>query len=1452
MATLGITVVTTGAKEGAADLDKVAAASARAERAAVGVGQTASAYREAGRGINEFQRNINSATSNVIPFRRAVDEATKAAQQTGYQMRQLGFQVNDIATGLLSGQSPFQVLAQQGGQVYQVLQMGPNGVGGSLQEIKQSITAMITPTRLAAAGIVGIGLAAVAATVSWKNFALQLDDLAHIAGTTSSEMAKLQAAASFKGIGGDDFASGIKAFASGIYDARAGAGELAKLLRANGQTVGDTATTLGRVADLIKNSGDDQQRLQVLQQAGIPATMEWVRLLSQGSEGLKQAKEQATAFGGAANDQMISKAREFDEAWNKAWTNFGLQAKNAVVGIATLLDSISEAGNKLIAKIASGGLAEIGSNLLKTGRGTPLSGDVNALYGGFLGGNTGSTVDPRQQEQLLRLEQQRIQTLGALATVEQRVRLEEIAIAQARANGVNISGKEEAALLRLAAANARNADLQAKMSGLGSAATMTEQYAAQLSNLVVLLDAGKLSQDEFNRAVEGLKLDRQIDLLQSKISALGTFATDADKFALAQARLAQQLAQGKITQETFNAALLQANPIFKTLTDAATEFTAALVQGLARGDDLAKVLQASLQNLGHQLIQIGSQNLMGQLFGSAASAGGGAIGGGLTSMLGLGAAAAGPVGSGLALLAGTAISFFSQSKQKADQAAQAAAQAAQQLAQAQQQWASMAGQVSSWMAEWTTGFAGQLSRAIESARGQMQQFANAANQAHDPAGVAAVQAAFNTGVTRSIQEAIVELQNYGAEQSEVAKQIEDVNNKSTDLKNVLVEWGVAAADAAHIVDTQLNAALERLRNNFLDDLVRKVNDLADGAWINQLTDLVNEVAQLRTDAAALGIQTGLIDEYFVRAAQKVIDENQLVGSAFDAVAATLGPLGAGLHEFSAAAEEAAQALKRSAQEIANTIQSYQDQLFIAQQDTQTLAGQLAVFDLQAQRAREQEIAAGGEALAALEALQAQQRLNIINDYNQRIAEEQQRALEQQLEAQRRAAEEAQRVWDEAAKFLQNATQNIQNWISSFLGGSQSPLSPLARLSSAQSTFSTQYSAAIGGNRDALQGITGNAQTLIEAIKGAYGSTSAGQTLINQAISQLQSLPSQLSPEQFIVDNLTPAINDVTAGVDAQTSAMQTLFADLQAAVNSGNASAIAAALLPVFNSIDTNTDNALTFAEMQSALGATYSTGTLRSIFTELDGNGNGILEKSEVIKTATQTTGTNTGSTSTNTANMPQMANNISTINGYSLTTSQNTGNIVTAMGGFSGSNYLATSVTNLSAIISALGSSGVIPQKLGDAGIQNSLIGEAERIRSNLYEQNLNWGDGWAPSGATYIAAGAQIQPYATGGYVYGPSHANGGRIIEVEGGEYIVNKRDTARFRSQLDGMNYRHQSPANDNGDMRELIARIDRLERRLVAATIGGAQMVSDRVGEVADEQSELNKRLGRSQARRLA
>ena len=60
--------------------------------------------------------------------------------------------------------------------------------------------------------------------------------------------------------------------------------------------------------------------------------------------------------------------------------------------------------------------------------------------------------------------------------------------------------------------------------------------------------------------------------------------------------------------------------------------------------------------------------------------------------------------------------------------------------------------------------------------------------------------------------------------------------------------------------------------------------------------------------------------------------------------------------------------------------------------------------------------------------------------------------------------------------------------------------------------------------------------------------------------------------------------------------------------------------------------------------------------------------------------------------------------------------------------------------------------------------------------------------------FARGGMIEEFANGGMVHGKSHAQGGekfavggRVVELEGGEAVINKRSTAMFSSQLSAMN-----------------------------------------------------------------
>jgi hypothetical protein len=269
-----------------------------------------------------------------------------------------------------------------------------------------------------------------------------------------------------------------------------------------------------------------------------------------------------------------------------------------------------------------------------------------------------------------------------------------------------------------------------------------------------------------------------------------------------------------------------------------------------------------------------------------------------------------------------------------------------------------------------------------------------------------------------------------------------------------------------------------------------------------------------------------------------------------------------------ASQEAAEEATRRAEAATRRIESFSDRATMAGLDTTTLGGQLAALNLQQQREREQEVRDGGEALVALEAAQFAERERLLRDFTDKAI----------LEEKRR--------FDEAKAFLDQFARTIQAFISGLQTGAQSPLSPADRLAAAQSQFSTQLSLAQGGDRDALNAITGNASTLLDAAKAFYASSQGFQDIYNTVVGQLGALPTQVSAEQLIVD-----------AIDNQTQSLS-----------------------DILNQLDTNGDGMISRQEAANTWLAT--------IFNELDVNGDGQISRLELIRFATAGTETNVAST--------------------------------------------------------------------------------------------------------------------------------------------------------------------------------------------------------------------------------
>lgn len=134
-----------------------------------------------------------------VGLKRGLDQVSQSGKQSAEiialnsnAMKNLGFQLNDAATMLASGSSPFQVMATQSGQVLQVLQGANGGVSGALKQIGGNMLSLLAPTKLLGAGMVAAAVVGIAAWSAWddkiKSLQQSLNGLGRSTGLTVSSL----------------------------------------------------------------------------------------------------------------------------------------------------------------------------------------------------------------------------------------------------------------------------------------------------------------------------------------------------------------------------------------------------------------------------------------------------------------------------------------------------------------------------------------------------------------------------------------------------------------------------------------------------------------------------------------------------------------------------------------------------------------------------------------------------------------------------------------------------------------------------------------------------------------------------------------------------------------------------------------------------------------------------------------------------------------------------------------------------------------------------------------------------------------------------------------------------------------------------------------------------------------------------------------------------------------
>jgi lambda family phage tail tape measure protein len=491
LAELGIKVDSSDLQSGADALRNYAAVAKRTGQTVEEVQRkfeaAAAARRKANQDVptdSQKQTQYSAATNKVIQ--------SLSLQEARLTMNGRNFAIysNQVKAGVSATSDAGQKIALATGKLYDMEQAQKQ-----LKAANDNSTSSVDrfATRFTRGLIAGVAIQGVRELVQYLfqlNSALAaVGDSSKRIGVSTGAFQQLQAVAGFKGISSTDLASGAQQLAANLNVGVKYSNDLSRLFAANNLSLKDSAgnaknlvDVLANVADLVRNARTEQDKFRILQEAGIPATSQWLRLLEQGGVAFKMALDDARRSGVETSDDLIRKAQEFDDKWNEGTTKLSLYLRaffaEAIDGFSRLTDST---GFKLYLKFL-----ELVAKSSPVGMAVRLG---QSIYGLFTGGNSPSTTpQPNQtskqytpqnrlsdsfklvddsnkrvadaqstklsQDQIRdnQLAQQKLALLGPLITAQQAQEQVQLQVNAAAQNGVHISDTQVAALKQVALA----------------------------------------------------------------------------------------------------------------------------------------------------------------------------------------------------------------------------------------------------------------------------------------------------------------------------------------------------------------------------------------------------------------------------------------------------------------------------------------------------------------------------------------------------------------------------------------------------------------------------------------------------------------------------------------------------------------------------------------------------------------------------------------------------------------------------------------------------------------------------------------------------------------------------------------------------------------------------------------------------------------------------------------
>lgn len=807
----------------------------------------------------EYARTSQLIVQRFGQMGGAANDNAKKIGLNSYEMKNLGFQVNDVATMLASGSSPFQVMATQSGQVLQILQGSNGGISGAIKGMGASAISFLGPLGLMATGFAAVGVAA------YAFYAL-----------TKTEAPTAE-----------------------------------KLLAEHDRLLKVVKDSYDKVTNSAKNWYDQSKavtQLQLMQQE-IDMRKKLTEEVDKSTRKLFEVD-----FANSGNMSLGYKVRDEYKAFSGAIYDLAESYQKGTPNVKEFTDQVAKIA------IATPALQKLGAALVNSVGDASKFATVLQQTKDMLDGLNSGKFSEDQRGRLNLPEPAKVRaSVSAYESLIQRTkdRIEELKF-EATAAGQTMGAVEALRLQHEAERAAKKAGTQVNqqlLDQLKSELILLERQKAlrdatgnaDFQRQTMFMPQVDQQVAQTMRTLYGDEWQQHMDDALAKQMRMNALLMESHQTA-------QQFTGD------FVRGLMSGKSVMESLASAAQNLSAKMadkaITSLFSGDFVSAGIQGSIALISG--LFAADQKKRAELKKAKAEweAAGPAFEAFLMSMTG------GVVGS-ISQAINQARSQMDSLVEKAAEAEawgdvtrlqEAFNENTRRIVR--QFWATYTAS----LAGLNTGMGSDspFLRAVEEIKSQLDQVKGFI----DDTKVAFSDPATTEQATQAAQKFMLSLLSGADEMSAIQSKLFGLQGSAAALQGALVDLGMSADQAADAIAQSMQVAVDRMRRTFEQDLWRDLADVSGKGYLNDLTDLVAKLNQRLADAAAIGYtDIDAIYTAFNRGAQGIIDGASLTGDAFLELMTAFPQLAGAVHEFTGAAEEEAKRLqeeaKRAAEEFAD-------------------------------------------------------------------------------------------------------------------------------------------------------------------------------------------------------------------------------------------------------------------------------------------------------------------------------------------------------------------------------------------------------------------------------------------------------------------------------------------------------------------------------------------------------